>query len=72
MKKFLAILAVSLLSISAAHAAEFTDVDSNEDGVISMDEATAAMPDLTDDAFAAADTDGDGSLNAEEFAAMSN
>jgi hypothetical protein len=37
-----------------------------------MEEAVAAMPDLTEDAFAAADTDADGSLNADEFAAMSN
>ena len=72
MKKFFAVLAVSLLAISAAHAAEFTEVDSDEDGVISMEEAVAVMPDLTEDAFAAADTDGDGALNADEFAAMSN
>lgn len=72
MKKLFAVLAVSLLTISAAKAAEFTEVDTDESGTISMDEAVAAMPDLTEDAFAAADTDSDGELNPDEFAAMSN
>ncbi len=72
MKRFFAVLAVSLLAVTAAQAAEFTEVDSDEDGMISMEEAVAAMPDLTEDAFAATDTDADGSPNADEFAAMNN
>jgi Ca2+-binding EF-hand superfamily protein len=72
MKNFLAILAVSLLTITAAQAAEFAEVDTDGDGAISMDEAVAMTPDLTEDAFKAADTDADGGLNADEFAAMSN
>ena len=72
MKKFFAVLAVSLLAVTSAQAAEFADVDADADGAITLEEAVAAMPDLTDDAFAAADTDEDGSLNADEFAAMSN
>ena len=72
MKKFLAVLAVSLLTVSAAQAAEFADVDTDADGTITLDEAVAAMPDMTEDAFAAADTDEDGGLNADEFAAINN
>jgi len=72
MKKFFAVIAVSLLAITAAQAAEFADVDTDADGTITLDEAVAMMPDLTEDAFNAADTDEDGSLNADEFAAMSN
>ncbi len=72
MKKFLAVLAVSLLTATAAQAAEFGEVDTDADGAITLEEAVAAMPDLTEDAFAAADTDEDGSLNPDEFAAMSN
>ena len=72
MKKFFAVLAVSLLAATAAQAAEFAEVDTDADGAITLEEATAVMPDLTEDAFAAADTDEDGTLNADEFAAMSN
>jgi len=72
MKKLFAVLAVSLLAITGAQAAEFAEVDTDENGKITMDEAVAAMPDLTEDAFAAADTDSDGELNPDEFAAMSN
>ncbi len=72
MKKFFAVLAVSLLAVTTAQAAEFAEVDTDANGMISMEEAVVVMPDLTEDAFAAADTDADGSLNADEFAAMSN
>ena len=72
MKKFFTVLAVSLLAITAAQAAEFAEVDTDENGKITLDEAVAVMPDLTEDAFKAADTDSDGELNPDEFAAMSN
>ena len=35
-----------------------------------MEEAKAAMPDITEEAFAAADTDQSGDLSLEEYAAM--
>jgi Ca2+-binding EF-hand superfamily protein len=72
MNKFLAVLAVSLLTATSAQAAEFADIDTDGDGLISVEEATAAMPDVTEDAFAAADKDADGNLNADEYAAMSD
>ncbi len=71
MKKILAALAVSVLAISAAHAAELSEVDTDGNGTVSMEEAKAAMPDIDEDAFNGADADGDGQLNAEEFAALS-
>ena len=43
MKKILAILAVSVLSIAGAQAAEMSEVDANGDGIVSMDEAKAAL-----------------------------
>lgn len=72
MKKILAALAVSVLAISGAQAAELGEVDTDANGTVSMEEASAAMPDLGEDGFKAADTDGDGELNAEEFAAIAN
>ena len=70
MKKLLAALAVSAFAISAVQAAEWGDVDADANGMITMEEAKAMMPDLSADAFKAADSDGDGTLNAEEFAKL--
>ena len=71
MKKLL--LALSILGFSGAHALaqekDFTKVHANADGMVSMEEATAARWTWTAEQFAAADADGDGSLNADEFTA---
>ena len=71
MKKL--VLALSILGFSGAHALaqekDFTKVDANADAFVSMEEATAAGWTWDADQFKAADSDGDGSLNAEEFAA---
>lgn len=68
MKKIFAILMATGLMTSAALAAEFTEVDADKSGAVSMDEAKAAMPELTAEAFNAADADRNGELSAEEFA----
>ena len=70
MKKSLAALAVSLMAVSAAQAAEMADVDTDGNGTVSMEEAKAAMPDMADDAFKAADANADGQLDADEFAKL--
>ena len=67
MKKVLSAIAISVVLPVAANAAEFGEVDANADGLVSMEEARAAMPDLDEATFAAADQDGDGSLNSDEF-----
>jgi len=70
MKKFLAIALVAGFASTAALAADFTAVDADQNGSVSMEEAKAAMPDLDDDAFNAADGDQSGELSADEFAAI--
>ena len=70
MKKILAALAVSLMAVSAAQAAEMSAVDTDGNGTVSMEEAPAARPDMADDAFTAADANGDGQLDADEFAKL--
>lgn len=72
MKKFIVALGISALAMTAAQAAELSEIDTNGDGVISMEEAKVAMPDLSEEAFSGADADGDGSLNAEELASLDN
>ena len=72
MRKLIAVLAVSAFAFTAAHAAELKDIDADGNGSISMEEAKAAMPDLSEDAFKAADANGDGTLNAEELATLAS
>lgn len=43
--------------------------DTDGDGMVSFEEASAAMPDMTEETFSAADANGDGMLDAEEIAA---
>lgn len=58
----LALVAAS--SLSAATAA-----DANGDGVLTIDEVQAVMPEVTADAFNAMDTNADGALDADEVQA---
>ncbi|MGB7285531.1 MAG: hypothetical protein WBC71_01230 [Salaquimonas sp.] len=66
------ILALGVLGFAAfpalAQEADFMKVDANADGVVTMEEASAAGWGWTEDQFKGADADGDGTLNAEEFA----
>ena len=71
MKKVLTALGVAAFMTVPAIAAEmdFTKVDADASGTVTMEEATAAGWEWTAEQFAAADTDGNGTLSAEEFAA---
>ena len=73
MKKIVLALGIATLSTSAFAAGEmdFAVVDANADSLVSLEEATAAGWEWTQEQFTAADTDADGSLNADEFAAAS-
>lgn len=59
-----ATFAAALLLPAAAHA-----MDADGDGMVSMEEFQAAMPDAADGTFEAIDTDGDGALSEAEVAA---
>lgn len=73
MKKTLIALGfVAFTAPAFAEAVDFTTADSDGDGMISMEELKAAMPDVTDEAATAADADGDGSLNADEYTTLAN
>ncbi len=66
------VLALGLVGLAGAPvlAAEmdFAKVDTDGSELVSMEEATAAGWEWSDEEFAAADADSDGFLNAEEFA----
>lgn len=57
-------------AVFAQGATEFASVDADLSTTISMSEAQAAWPDLTEEAFTAADVDGDGELSVTEYDAL--
>ncbi len=67
MKKIILALAATTFG-TAAFAVDFATVDANQDGAVSAEELTAAMPEVDTNAFLAADTDQSGTLSEEEMA----
>ncbi|MDA5092687.1 EF-hand domain-containing protein [Aliiroseovarius sp. KMU-50] len=63
-------LATLTLALGASVAfATTTNIDANEDGEITMDELVVVYDDISTDTFSQADTDDNGTLSVEEFAA---
>ncbi len=62
-------LAATLLLSTAAFAAtgDFSKIDANADGKITLEEGMKLHPDWTESAFKALDTNADGSLNELEY-----
>lgn len=69
MKRFLvSIVAIGFSAAALAQAAtDFASVDTDASGDISLTEAQVVWPDLTEDAYKAADLDQSGSLSQEEY-----
>lgn len=68
-----ALVTAAALVVATAAFAEGLDlatVDTDANGAVSMEELKVAMPDVTEDAFKAADKDASGDLNAEELATV--
>ena len=54
--------------VASVRATDFASVDTDANGGVSLIEAQVAWPDLTEEAFTAADTDGDDAVSREEWA----
>ena len=67
----LVVLGLSTAAFAQAAAPDFATVDADASGGVSLAEAQVALPDLTEEAFTAADLDANGELSAEEFATVS-
>ncbi|MEM1302471.1 MAG: hypothetical protein AAGH17_07805 [Pseudomonadota bacterium] len=63
----LIIAAVALTATAYAMTVE-PEADLNGDGVYSLDEMQALLPDLTEDTFVVVDTNEDGLIDADELA----
>jgi len=73
MKMFLFATAVSILAMAvASRALEYRLVDADHDGRVTLEEARAAIPEISTAVFVAADTDGDGVLSASEFETLAS
>ena len=73
MKKIVltSLFALGLSSAAMAQAAtDFVSVDTDASGGLTLVEAQVAWPDLTEEAFTAADMDANGELSAEEYDAL--
>jgi hypothetical protein len=71
MKKLLLALAVISFSLPAfAQTVDFTVADDNGDGTVTLEELGTTGVSFTAEEFARADADGDGVLNAAEYAAL--
>ena len=60
--------AVAVIALTASAWAQ-SDLDTNGDGMLTLDEVQAAYPEITAEDFSAMDTDSDGALSAEEVTA---
>lgn len=67
----LVVLGLSTAAFAQA-ATDFASVDADASGSVSLAEAQVAWPDLTAEAFAAADIDVSGELSAEEYDALAS
>jgi hypothetical protein len=70
------LVALSLMALSstafAVEELDFAKLDLNADGALSLTEIQVAMPELSEEAFNAADADKSGTLSMEEIAALSD
>lgn len=55
-------------SLLAAPVLAQAEMDTNADGMYSMEELMASFPDMTQETFTTADANGDGQIDAEELA----
>ncbi|MEM9032658.1 MAG: EF-hand domain-containing protein [Pseudomonadota bacterium] len=68
MKPLVSIVFVTAVCTAGTALADVQVSDADGDGVFSMEELQAAIPDMTEGLFALVDTDGDGVVSPDELA----
>lgn len=66
----IAVVAAAFAGPALAQAVDFDSIDIDQSGTITLPELQAVLPDVTEETFAAIDTDGSGDLDRDEFAAI--
>ena len=73
MKQLLLAMGFTAFSMAAyAATVDFTTADADGNGAVTMEEAKAALPEVSPDAVAAADANGDGVLTVAEYEALAS
>lgn len=68
MKSIIAAFAITAITTAAfAAGPTFAEADTNADGVVNLEEAKVALPDMPEDQIVAADADNSGDLSQEEY-----
>ena len=65
------LIVTSVLLTASPLAAQDSSIDTDADGMYSLAELQAAMPEMTEDQFVILDVNADGMLDADEIAAAS-
>lgn len=65
-----ALLGLSATGGAFAQSLEFSSLDADGDGVITLEELQVAIPDITPENFGLLDSDSDGVLSPDEFAIL--
>lgn len=69
MKKLVLTLGALMVTVAVQAQAQTEIMDADGNGTYSMEEIRVAFPDLDDEAFADADMNGDGEVDADELSA---
>lgn len=69
MKRTLTLAAFGLCSATFVHAATLEELDTNGDGMVTLDEFQTMYTEAPEGAFMAIDTNADGTIDAEELSA---
>ncbi len=71
MKTLIAAISIAFLSTAAfAAAPAFSEADADGNGILSLEEAKVALPDMEEAAIVAADANNDGGLTEDEYTAL--
>jgi hypothetical protein len=68
MTKFI-VMALGMGAMATTAFADISAMDTNGDGLLTMDEVQAAYPEVTADQFSQIDSNGDGAVDDDEMAA---
>ena len=67
MKKTVFLMIGTLTAVTAANAVTLSDLDADGDGMVTFEELTAVLPEISEEVFSTADLNADGMIDEEEL-----